>query len=163
MHAEGPLGALELQQGQGFASLKKQHLVPFSISRQIVNKGGTRSTASPSNAIGNLAWLSRRQNGLDALSDRWTVMDPQGDEINLAARGMLASTNASGTKRTVLDVYEEISGRMLTESESWQAERKEMLQLYRAFCDGRADWIIDQMRLWLEEPLPAPSAIWLGE
>ena len=54
---------------------EKQHIVPFTFARRIVGKGGTRATASPANAIGNLTWLSHRQNGLDALADRWTVMD----------------------------------------------------------------------------------------
>ena len=59
-------------------------------ARQIVNKGGTRATASLANAIGALTWLSRRQNTLNALADRWTVMDQERDSDNLDARGMFA-------------------------------------------------------------------------
>ena len=62
---------------------EKQHIVPFTFARGIVGKGGTRATASPANAIGNLTWLSHRQNGLEALADRWTVMDRERDGENL--------------------------------------------------------------------------------
>ena len=160
---QGPTEAMKLQRGCGFAGPEKQHLVPFTIARQIVNKGGTRATASPSNAIGNLTWLSQRQNGLDALADRWTVMDRQADADNLAARGMFASVNVSGSQRTVIDVYQALSQRVLVGAESWRADREGTLRLFEAFCEGRAAWIIDQMRLWLEEPLPVDAASWLRE
>lgn len=142
---------------------EKQHIVPFAIARQIVDKGGTRSTASPSNAIGNLTWLSRRQNGLDALSDRWTVMDMEREADNLAARGMLAPAAVDGTERAVLDVYQDLSDRVLAGAETWRADREGALRLFAAFCKGRADWIVDQMRAWLEEDLPYEVAWWLGE
>jgi hypothetical protein len=160
---EGTTEALELQRGHGFAGPEKQHLVPFTIARQIVDKGGTRATASPSNAIGNLTWLSQRQNGLDALADRWTVMDQQSDADNLAARGMFASVTVNGLERMVIDVYEELSRRVIAGPESWRADRRRMLQLYEAFCNGRAAWIVDQMRGWLEEVLPTDAASWLGQ
>jgi hypothetical protein len=160
---EGPTAAMKLQRGRGFASPEKQHIVPFTVARQIVDKGGTRATASPSNAIGNLTWLSQRQNGLDGLADRWTVMDRQADADNLAARGMLATVVVDGTERTVIDVYEELSHRVLAGTESWRADREGTLRLFAAFCDGRAAWIVDQMRLWLEETLPVDTAAWLGE
>jgi hypothetical protein len=160
---EGPKTTLELQRGQGFAYPEKQHLVPFTIARQIVDKGGTRATASPSNAIGNLTWLSQRQNSLVALADRWAVMDRQVEPDNLAARGMFAPADVDGLERTVIEVYEELSQRVLGGSESWRADREGTLRLFEAFCDGRAAWIVDQMRVWLEEALPADVAWWLGE
>lgn len=70
---------------------EKQNFVPFAIARQIVDKGGTRATSSPSNAIGNLSRLSHRQNCLSAFADRWAVLDEERDGANLDARGILAS------------------------------------------------------------------------
>lgn len=160
---EGPKTALALQRGQGFAGPEKQHLVPFTIARQIVDKGGTRATASPSNAVGNLTWLSQRQNSLVALADRWAVMDRQVDSDNLVARGMFAPVDVDGLERTVIDVYEELSHRVLAGSETWRADREGTRRLFEAFCDGRAAWIVDQMRVWLKEELPADVALWLGE
>jgi hypothetical protein len=159
---EGPKTAFDLQRGQGFARPEKQHLVPFTIARQIVDKGGTRATASPSNAIGNLTWLSQRQNSLVGLADRWVVMDRQVDSDNLEARGMFASADVDGLER-MIDVYEKLSHRVLAGSESWKADQEGTLRLFEAFRDGRADWIVDQMRVWLEEELPADVASWLGE
>jgi hypothetical protein len=160
--AVGPETALELQGGQGYASPEKQHVVPFSMARQIVDKGGTRATASPSNAIGNLTWLSHRQNCLDALSDRWAVMDRHADRSNLAARGMLAPVAINGLERTAVGVYEELCGLVLTDSEDWRADREKAMGLFEPFCEARAAWLVDQMRLWLETPLCPGAAKWLG-
>lgn len=159
---EGPRTELKLQQGQEFAYPEKQHIIPFTIAKQIADKGGTRATSSPSNAIGNLTWLSRRQNGLNALSDRWTVMDRKSDADNLAARGMFASVEINDEKHMVIDIYEKLSTCVLVDAESLQAHREETLHLFTAFCKGRTDWIIDQMRFWMEEPLSAEAEWWLG-
>jgi hypothetical protein len=126
---------------------EKQHIVPFSIARQIVDKGGTRATASPSNAIGNLTWLSRRQNGLDALSDRWTVMDPRLDEDNLKARGMLDS---------VLTVYEKLSAAVIAGDLGSQQKND-----FEELCASRTTWMVEQMRGWLDMTLPADANAWL--
>ncbi len=126
---------------------EKQHIVPFSIARQIVNKGGTRATASPSNAIGNLTWLSRRQNGLDALSDRWTVMDPTRDLDNLKARGMLDS---------VLAVYEKLSAAVIAGNLNSQQKND-----FDELCASRTTWMVEQMTDWLNVPLPAETKTWL--
>ena len=139
---------------------EKQHTVPFTIARQIVGKGGTRATASPSNAIGNLTWLSRRQNGLDALADRWTVMDRTRDAANLAARGMFASVPAGTDGSDVLSVYEEL--RTMVLDGTWRTEQSKAQQLFATFCDGRLAWTNEQMRNWLEEPLPLDADRWLA-
>lgn len=140
---------------------EKQHIVPFAIARQIVDKGGTRATASPSNAIGNLTWLSRRQNGLDALSDRWTVMSKELDESNLRSRGLLAPAGGDEAARSVFDLYHRL--REVVLDGSWRANQARAQDLYAAFCDGRASWLVDEMKAWLEQPLPRPAAAWLGE
>jgi hypothetical protein len=69
----------------------------------------------------------------------------------------------NGSQPTLIDVYEELSCRMLARAKSWRADREGALQLYEAFCDGRAAWIVDQMRSWLEKALLADAALWLGE
>lgn len=139
---------------------EKQHIVPFSLARQIVGKGGTRATASPANAIGNLTWLSRRQNGLDALADRWTVMDREQDGENLAARGMLTPVSGGEDPRTALAIYEELRSMVL--DETCNQEQPRAASLFRSFCDARIDWMVEQMRGWLNEPLSDGAREWLG-
>lgn len=154
--------ALRSPEGEDAQELypEKQHIVPFSLARQIVGKGGTRATASLANAIGNLTWLSRRQNGLDALADRWTVMDREGDGENLAARGMLAQASGVADPQTALAIYEELRGMVL--DETWNQERSKAESLFRSLCESRMDWMIEQMRGWLNEPLSDEASEWLG-
>lgn len=137
--------------GEGARHLypEKQHLVPFVIARQIVDKGGTRATASPANAIGNLTWLSQRQNTLNGLADRWTVMDPQNDHGNLKARGMLAPAQAEAVSRTALDLYHKLQAVIL--SDGCLKDQVMAGTLFEAFCKARADWMVGQMHNWLEE------------
>lgn len=144
---------------------EKQHIVPFSIARQIVNKGGTRATASPSNAIGNLTWLSRRQNGFEGLGDRWAVMDRKRDGDNLQARGMTASVELEGRQRDARALYEELQG-IIVPDDSWREnldkeKAQRLLELYEAFCKARSDWMIEKMREWLNEPLGEGALRWL--
>lgn len=137
---------------------EKQHIVPFASARQIANKGGTRASASPANAIGNLTWLSRRQNTLDALADRWTVMDKECDADNLDARGMFARVEVDGTPHTAVALYEQIRDAMLQESDPIGLQ-----PLLTSFCAARTEWMIGQMRSWLEEPLSGEAREWLPE
>lgn len=137
---------------------EKQHIVPFSSARQIVNKGGTRATASPANAIGNLTWLSRRQNGLDGLADRWAVMDPGRDGANLHARGMFARAKANEGPQIAVGLYEQIRDAMLMERDPVGLQ-----PLFASFCAARREWMIEQMRSWLQEPLSDEAREWLPE
>ncbi len=138
---------------------EKQHIVPFSVARQIVGKSGTRVTRSHANDIGNLTWLSHRQNGLEALSDRWTAMDRDRDADNLAARGMTARREVDGADVEVLDVYEALRDRVLG-GNACDARAQE---LFATFRKGRRHWMIEQMRAWLEAQLPADACEWLGD
>ena len=138
---------------------EKQHIVPFSIARQIVVKGGTRATASPANDIGNLTWLSHRQNGLEALGDRWTAMDRDGDTANLAARGMAARADVDDADLEVLDIYDALRNMVINKS----ASEANAQALFAALCKGRRDWMVEQMRAWLEEPMPADVSEWLSD
>ena len=142
---------------------EKQHLVPFAIARQIVGKGGTRATSSPSNAIGNLSWLSHRQNGLSAFADRWAVLDEERDGANLEARGILAPAEFAGRQCNVLAIYNQLRDLVLLEGEAWKFQRDKALGLFDAFCHGRAAWMVEQMKRWLEEPLTSGAASWLQE
>lgn len=137
---------------------EKQHIVPFSSARQIVNKGGTRATASPANAIGNLTWLSRRQNTLDGLADRWAVMDPGRDGDNLHARGMFARVKAVDGPQTAVLLYEQIRDAMLQDRDPVGLQ-----PLFASFCAARTAWLIGQMRSWLQEPLSNEAREWLPE
>lgn len=137
---------------------EKQHIVPFASARQIINKPGTRATRSQANAIGNLTWLSRRQNTLDALADRWTVMDPDRDRNNLDARGMFSSSSTSGSSQTALSLYEQIRDAMLQEREPIKLQA-----LFADFCVARSKWMVEQMREWLQESLPDDAREWLAE
>jgi len=134
---------------------EKQHIVPFDHARRIVGKRGTRATASPANAIGNLTWLSQRQNGLDGFSNRWTVMDVQRDHANLLARGMLSRSSADENAPTALSLYEVVRDAV------WAGTGADAEQSFSAFCETRGEWMISQMREWLEEPPADGAAQWL--
>ena len=138
---------------------EKQHIVPFSVARQIVGKSGTRATRSHANDIGNLTWLSHRQNGLEALGDRWTAMDRDRDADNLAARGMTARTEVDGADVEVLGIYEALRNRVLGGNACDAMAR----ELFATLRKGRRRWMIEQMRAWLEEQLPAGAREWLGD
>jgi len=157
LRREEPLRAAVRGDGQDYYP-EKQHLVPFAFARQIVNKGGTRATASPANSIGNLTWLSRRQNGLEALSDRWTVMDREHDVDNIAARGMFAPASDED-RHAAIDLYEKL--RQAVVDGSWRQEQEKAQGLFDSFCEARAEWIIGQMRDWLQQPLPNEANEWL--
>lgn len=138
---------------------EKQHIVPFSDARLIINnKGGTRATASRANDIGNLTWLSHRQNGFEALGGNWTAMDRDLDAANLDARGMFASVAVNALNRDVLGIYKELQD-MMRNKEAWDDHAQE---LFGAFCEGRKDWMTEQMRDWLAEPLQEAVIGWLG-
>jgi hypothetical protein len=147
---EAPLGRADGKDAQALYP-EKQHIVPFTFARQIVGKGGTRATASPANAIGNLTWLTHQQNGLDALADRWTVMDRERDAENLKARGMFSRSVTDDA----LALYEEIRMAVLNQ------EQAKAQPLFESFCNARASWIVEQMRNWLEEPLSDEASEWL--
>lgn len=151
----------DIADGTGALYPEKQHVVPFSIATRIVGKGGGRATASPSNAIGNLTWLSRRQNSLEALSDNWTVMDLETDRENLEARGMLAPVRIDGRPATVLDAYLELSRGLSNGDEALTSQPEHWQLLYDALRKGRSEWMIGQMRGWLEKPLEAEVLGWL--
>jgi hypothetical protein len=159
---EALLGRVDVADSSAALYPEKQHLVPFSIATRIVAKGGTRATASPSNSIGNLTWLSQRQNGLEALSDRWAVMDSDFDRDNLEARGMLAPATIGENRVTVLDAYRRLSlGLATADTAVLTTHREQWLLYFDAFCRGRSDWMIDQMRGWLGAELDARARAWL--
>lgn len=135
---------------------EKQHIVPFRHAKRIADKGGTRATASKANAIGNLTWLSQRQNGLDGLKDRWTVMDIDRDYDNLVARGMLWRASLDEGSPTAIELYEKIRDAGVNRNTSAVKE------MFDEFCRIRGDWMVYKMREWLEEPLPEGAKWWLG-
>lgn len=135
---------------------EKQHIVPFSVAARIAGKGGTRATASPANDIGNLTWLSSRQNGFEfGLSDRWVVLSSEKDRANLAARGFLDSSDGEPAKA----LYEGL--RRGCEAVD-RKELKSQLETFERFCIARRGWMKRQMNAWLSEPLPGEAEALLG-
>ncbi len=159
LHVEAPLRRAEAADGPGLYP-EKQHIVPFTFARKIVGKDGSRSTSSPANAIGNLTWLSQRQNGLEALADRWTVMDRERDGENLMARGMFAQVSEDRDSCTALALYEKIQTVVMDGSSS--LNHPEIQGNFKKFREARANWVVEQMRHWLEEPLSNEASEWLG-
>ena len=157
---EAPLARMLFADSIGL-SPERQHIVPFALARQVTGKGGTRATASPANAIGNLTWLSQRQNGLGALSDRWAVMDLERDGANLEARGMLARYLDQEDARSALELYEAL--RTSVARGGWREVQAEAQTLFDAFCRVRARWMVTEMERWLGEPLPEAASWWLRD
>lgn len=138
---------------------EKQHIVPLAIATHIVGKGGTRATSSPANGIGNLTWLSQRQNGLEGLADRWALLDPEVEGDNLAARGML--TSFDGEPGTPLDIYRELIGGLVGGRDAWLRQRERWGALFTAFCSKRCRWMVEQMRSWLDAELSPEVLSWI--
>jgi hypothetical protein len=155
---ELPLGRLSAGSIANKTYPEKQHIVPFVYAAKIVNKGGTRATVSLANAIGNLTWLSRRQNSLEGLADRWTVMDVDVDRKNLQARGFLAVSNFGERSPTVLEIYQELQSE-IAKNESGNMEYA--YKLYHSLCQSRREWMVDQMHSWLFSDLSINAKRWL--
>jgi hypothetical protein len=138
---------------------EKQHIVPFVVATRIPGNRGTRSTASDANAIGNLTWLSHRQNCLAGLADRWTVMDQTKDGGNLRARGMLAKAPVEDV--AALELYQKIQ--ILVADASWHQDQEcePVKTIFASFRSARREWMVVQMREWLAEPLSQEAQKWL--
>ena len=115
---------------------EKQHIVPFADAKKIADKGGTRATASPANAVGNLTWLSARQNGFTGFSQQWAVLSPERDEANLRARGLLSGEPGA----RAVDHYKTLKD---------LPDGPERGELFRRFCEARIEWMKEEMRSWL--------------
>lgn len=123
---------------------ERQHIVPFVRAKAIVGK-------TKANSIGNLTWLSHRQNCLTGLSYRWMVLDAEKEGSNLDARGFHAPATVNGKKTNVLDVYESL--RDLLPCHQEQFNKEYVKELYNALYDGRQKWMVEQMKDWLAEDL----------
>ena len=135
-----PLSANALDAGGRMWAPEKQHVVPFSTARKITDKGGTRATASPANDIGNLTWLSARQNGFEhGFSDRWAALNEGVDRANLGSRGFLHRSSAAN--RRALDCYQEL----------FSLKAAAPKELFNEFCAIRREWMVAQMTEWLGE------------
>lgn len=139
---------------------EKQHIVPFSHARALFSRTGTRATASDANGIGNLTWLSRRQNTLDALGARWSVFDPELDAENLAARGILAPAAPDALAPTALALYERLRDIALAGAFKDQPEHAKAL--FAQLCAARRAWMVEQMQAWLAAPLSPATLAWLS-
>ena len=131
----------EIRNGTIMGSLypEKQHIVPFANIRSVL-KDTDRGGRSAAHRIGNFTWLSSRQNGLDALSNRWTVIDEAKEGHNLAARGL--SPKAIATYHRVRDALLQISA---------DETPAQVSSDFDAFCELRREWLVDQVMGWFEE------------
>lgn len=123
---------------------ERQHIVPFVRAKAIVSK-------TKANSIGNLTWLSRRQNCLTGLSYRWAVINEEKEGVNLDARGFRAQATVNGEATTVLDVYDRLKAFLPCHQDSFDKQYAE--ELYTALCEGRKVWMVAQMNTWLAENL----------
>lgn len=152
-----PGGEKDLSTHAGDLSPERQHIVPFSKARKLTpGTPGNRASSTDANCAGNLTWLSQRQNALNALSDRWTVMDPITDNDNLHARGMLhVARQGVYAGKTALQLYEELQRTLESDAADPTASA-----LFKAFWECRQEWMGDQMGAWLAE-LSSEARAWL--
>ncbi len=124
---------------------ERQHIVPFKDARKIANKGGSRTTASPANQVGNLTWLSSRQNATDnGFWERWMVIgDSREDGPNLRARGFEFSLD---DVTTATDVY-----RRLFQQRASGNHLPALSGDFERFCRIRREWMKQQLNEWLED------------
>jgi hypothetical protein len=130
-------------------ALERQHIVPFSLARQLVPKPPANHAAtSDVNSVANLTWLSRRQNSFDGgLGGNMVDLRLEPTE-RLDARGL------SGPARLA---YDEIFTRWSAQRhEGWKCSEADKAA-FRAFREARGRWIADQMNRWLEEALDHES------
>jgi hypothetical protein len=151
--------------GKPYMYPEKQHIIPFSKGKKLAEKGGGRATKSGANAIGNLTWISQRQNGFEhGLSDRWSVFDEDHDRDNLEARGMLAEVDpAQGIEaKRALDLYREIIT-LSTSPENLEGGPafERLKKLFEVFRVTRVAWMQQQMEEWLRDESPQVSSDWL--
>ena len=123
----------------GSLAPEKQHIVPFANIRGALGET-ERGGRSSAHQIGNFTWLSSRQNGLDALSNRWTVIDEAREGNNLAARGL--SPVAIAAYHRVRD------GLLQPPAEGTAAQ---VGTYFAAFCELRREWLVGQLMDWFEE------------
>jgi hypothetical protein len=136
------------------AAPEKQHIVPFSDARRIVNKQGTRSTASPANDVGNLTWISSLQNGFDyGFDDRWMVLDAPTDAANLRARGFVDPDSDAESAKAL---FERMGARVGANEFAAAAED------FATFCAYRRAWMRRRMTAWVTAELRAGAAELLG-
>jgi hypothetical protein len=121
---------------------EKQHIVPFVNARKFAGKGGTRATASPANAVGNITWLSARQNGFNGFSDQWAVLSEKRDEQNLRARGLLFGEPGG----RALDYYESLND--IHKNLGGMASAEELFEKFRT---ARLEWMKQEMKTWLDD------------
>ncbi len=142
--------------GELGAAPEKQHIVPFSDARMILDEGGTRATASPANDIGNLTWISSIQNGLDhGFSDYWMVLDDPRDHDNLRARGFVDAADARESAAAIFERMGELVA---------AGRPRDAAQDFRAFCEYRRDWMKRAMAAWVYARIEHPlAASLLGE
>jgi hypothetical protein len=123
----------------GGLSPEKQHIVPFANVRGVLSEVG-RGGTSIAHRIGNFTWLSSRQNGLDALSNRWTVIDEAREGSNLAARGFSPE---------VIDAYHGVRDALL--SAPPKERHAEVQSAFEGFAELRREWLVGQLMGWFEE------------
>jgi hypothetical protein len=123
----------------GGLSPEKQHIVPFANVRGVLSEVG-RGGTSIAHRIGNFTWLSSRQNGLDALSNRWTVIDEAREGTNLAARGFSPE---------VIDAYLGVRDALL--SAPPKERHAEVQAAFEGFAELRREWLVAQLMGWFEE------------
>lgn len=121
---------------------EKQHIVPFVNAKKFAGKSGTRATASPANAVGNITWLSARQNGFNGFSDKWAVLSEQRDEQNLRARGLLFGEPGG----RALDYYESLHD--IHKNLGGMASAEELFEKFRT---ARLEWMKQEMKTWLDD------------
>jgi hypothetical protein len=123
----------------GSLAPEKQHIVPFANIRGVLSEVG-RGGTSIAHRIGNFTWLSSRQNGLDALSNRWTVIDEAREEHKLAARGFSPE---------VIDAYHGVRDALL--SAPPKERHAEVQSAFEGFAELRRKWLVGQLMGWFEE------------
>ncbi|NQW61989.1 MAG: hypothetical protein HQ461_04090 [Deltaproteobacteria bacterium] len=123
----------------GSLSPEKQHIVPFANIRGVLNET-ERGGRSSAHRIGNFTWLSSRQNGLDALSNRWTVIDEAREGTNLSARGFSPE---------VIDAYHRVRDGLLKSPNA--VDQQQVTRDFEEFCKLRREWLVAQLMDWFED------------
>jgi hypothetical protein len=141
---------VELPDEAGSLKGQRQHLVPYMHGRQferILGQSGRGGNAEI-NQIGNLTWLSERQNGfVDGLGSNPAVLTGE-TPVNLRAHFLVPfRADEVESSPTVLERYEAIAawcGASATERDTVAAREH-----FQKFAATRERWLKEAMSAWL--------------
>ena len=149
-----PLSAGKRGADGGLLTGERQHVVPYAHGRALEGTQGQsgRSGNGDVNGVGNLTWLSSRQNALPdsgGLGANWAVFNAE-PPLNLRAHFLAPFRDGEAEESpTVLDHYEQLAA--WSAGPRSKAETEAAAKTFQAFTTARVAWMQQAMSDWVDE------------